>query len=215
MTGSASGHYAKGYRPVVPVTSRAVSEPVWRALRVAEAPLTVIELHRITAAAPNAIQLRLKRWERAGLVSATSFRPRTYTMVDTAPRPPRMTKSGLLERKTTGRQRMWNAIRVQKRFDMPWLMYTADVSRRAAETYLNHLIRAGYLRTIERGCSRRGTWSSYLLVRNTGRLAPAITHSRVPTDRNSVVLIDRNDNSRHDISPSVVSLRTRRTGDRA
>lgn len=45
-----------------------VAKPVWAALRRAEGPMSVSDLHRATNAPPNAIQLRVRRWVRSGLV---------------------------------------------------------------------------------------------------------------------------------------------------
>ena len=203
---SSSRRRPGGYQLVVPVVSRAVTQPLWRALRAAAEAQSVRQLHVLTGAHPNAIQLRLKRWERAGLVSVTSQRPRKYLMSATDSQPPRMAADGALTRRPSGRQRMWTSMRVLKRFDLPTLMMTAEVSRRSAETYINNLSRAGYLRTLARGNSACGTWSNYQLVRRSGPRAPAVNHSRAGTPHR-VLLVDRNDGTEHDISPGKVSLR--------
>jgi hypothetical protein len=59
-------------------TTSEVSAPLWRALRAADAPATVNELHRASRAHPNAIQLRLKRWERVGFVDVLPPEPARY-----------------------------------------------------------------------------------------------------------------------------------------
>lgn len=196
-----------GCRLLVPVIPRSVTAPLWKALRSAEQPLSVSELHCVTQAHPNAIQLRLKRWERAGLVSVVSTSPRKFVMKATESQPPTMKANGTLVRRPNGRQRMWTAMRVLKRFDLPTLMMTAEVARRGAETYINQLARAGYLRMLARGNSMQGTWSIYLLARRSGPRAPAVHHAPPADGRPSTItLIDRNDGSRHDISPGTVSL---------
>lgn len=57
-----------------------VSTPLWRALRTAAAPATIGELHKTSRAHPNAIQLRLKRWSRAGLVDVLPPEPPRYSI---------------------------------------------------------------------------------------------------------------------------------------
>ncbi|HYD12716.1 MAG TPA: hypothetical protein VEC11_07700 [Allosphingosinicella sp.] len=69
------------YEVKVP-TSSSVAVPLWRALRGSEAPRTVNELHRASRAHPNAIQQRLKRWSRVGLVVVTPAEAARYEISD-------------------------------------------------------------------------------------------------------------------------------------
>lgn len=61
-------------------TGRDVSQPLWRELRRRGGPLTLDELHRASRAHPNAIQLRLKRWSRCGLVVELPPEPVLYAL---------------------------------------------------------------------------------------------------------------------------------------
>jgi len=185
-----------------------VETPLWRALLAAEQPRTIRELHQDCGAAPNAIQHRLSRWRKAGLVMRIDGQPIRFAVapkIANDPEPPLVPPHVDVEGRITMRQptasdRLWIAMRVMKRFDLPQLMLTAGCHRRSAETMINWLMRAGYLRREARGSHMRGTWSVYVLVRNTGRRTPIITR-RVIDNRAVRVVIDRNTQAMHVITP--------------
>jgi len=191
-------------------TDRAVEGPLWRALAAAPSPASVADLHVQCHGHPNAIQHRLARWVRAGLVARFDGRPKLYAMIDTiepTPEPPSVRIDGRLQpRPRTARERLWSAIRVLKRFDLPQLLMSAGASRRSTEDYLNCLQRAGYVRCERRGNSMSGEWSRYSLARNTGPKSPRVTH-RATGDGRVRELVDPNTGERCDISPGRVSLR--------
>lgn len=167
------------YTPLVRVRRRAVAGPLWSALRAAAEPLSISELHIASRAHPNAIQLRLKRWQRAGLVEVVPSNPRRFTMLAGAPKlPPTVNRAGVAGPPSTMQDRLWRAMRVMRRFTLPELIMAARSTRRSAETFVNALLRAGYLRNIARGNARTGTWSVYVLARGGGVLTPSIRHRR-------------------------------------
>lgn len=195
-----------GYLIRTPTCRRDVERPLWDALRMARSPASVADLHVATSAHPNSIQLRLKRWERAGLVQVTSSQPRRFIMIDKSPTPPKVSNAGKVARTTTMRQRLWIAMRVLKRFDLPTIMMTAGASRRSAEDYINVLCRAGYVHRTYRGNAMTGEWSVYLLVKRSGPRAPAVSHRKGDGGELIRELVDHNDGSRHDVSPGSINL---------
>lgn len=192
-----------GYAVLVAPT-HAVETPLWRTLGAAACPASIAELHLATRAHPNAIQHRLDRWVRAGLVTRLEGTPKRYAMNDDTPRtpqPPRVAIDGrATARQSSQRERLWRAMRVLPGFDVPGLMLVANASRRSVETLINALHRAGYLRQLSRGNSVKATWSTYRLVRNTGPAAPSVNMARG-------VLTDGNTGNVTDISSAAVSLR--------
>lgn len=183
----------------------AVEGPLWRTLAATPTPASIAELHLACRAKPNAIQHRLSRWVLAGLVTRIEGRPKRFVMSDSTERtaePPIVAIDGRAKpRVRTARDRMWSAIRVLKRFDLPTLMISSGASRRSAEDFVNCLQRAGYLSRLHRGNARRGDWSRYSLVNNPGPRTPRIT-----TQAGQRLLIDGNTGQRHDISPGTVNL---------
>lgn len=179
-----------------------VALPLWRALRAAPEPLTVRELHLASRAHPNAIQLRLKRWERAGLIHAIASRPRRFVMPEGAPKtPPTVNRRGEPGPASTQQQRMWRAMHVLRRFTLPEVQMAASVTRRSGETFINALLRAGYIINEVRGNSRTGVWSVYRLQRRTGPKTPTIRHRKcADTGRTLKSLFDPNTGKSIDIS---------------
>lgn len=246
----------------------AVETPVWRELRAAAEPLTVDDLRQATGADPNAIQHRLKRWERAGLVMIlppeparyafspksaalktaptigslsddawgalrrlggeatfdrilalsgaedrplycrlrrwqrrghlviTEGRPRRFKLSPAAPdvaEPPRVSiDAQVAPRLRTAKDRMWAAMRVLKRFDLPLLMITAEVTNRSATDYVAALACAGYLRVnrhIRGGADPERVHATYQLLNNSGPKTPATYRDRATGERR---LNDRN-----------------------
>lgn len=183
-------------------TGRDVTLPLWRALRAAPEPLTIRELHLASRAHPNAIQLRLKRWERAGLVTILATNPRRFKMPEGAPEtPPTVNRRGEQGPASTQHQRMWRAMHVMRRFTLPELQMAATVTRRSGETFINALQRAGYVATEVRGNSRTGVWSVYRLLRRPGPKTPVIKHRKcADTGRTLKALFDPNNGKSIDIS---------------
>lgn len=195
-----------GYILRVPVTTSRVSGALLDALSVADGPQSIIDLHRATAAHPNAIQLRLKRWEREGIVCATPTVPRLFTMTDNVAAVP----SGVPSRAPTMRQRLWTAMRVLKRFDLPTIIIAAESTRRSAEDFINVLLRTGYIARQTRGNPMTGEWSVYALKRRSGPTAPIVTQPMLGCGRRGRVLFDPNDGTRHDIRPDLTAAASAR-----
>ena len=177
----------------------AIADTLWRELRRRREPATIRELQLALRADRRTIRSQVCRWESAGLVHRTPER-KPVAMVMSAhaaklPKPPRAVK-GSKSKSPCQRQRVWTSMRVLKRFDVPTLMIAAQANERGTETFLNALMRAGYVNRVQRGHHKLGTISVYQLVKATGPKAPTIYRGGQGAE-----LVDRNDGSRHDISP--------------
>lgn len=183
---------------------RPVSQPLWRALCDADRPMSVGDLHLITAAKPKSIHYRLRSWERAGVVVATQSQPRRFIMAENTKKlraPPTCKKGVLVRRNRSARERIWSAMRVLVRFDLPNLQIAAGVTRASAQSYVNCLVHAGYIRRTHAGNARLGEHASYQLIRRSGLLAPKINHSVDTSGARRRVVIDPNDGSVRPGSP--------------
>ncbi|MGF1727180.1 hypothetical protein [Photobacterium nomapromontoriensis] len=70
------------------------------------------------------------------------------------------------------RQKMWLTLRVLRKFRLSDLMMATEVGRSTASKFVNRLIQAGYVRKISPSKPRLGDGAVFLLVRDTGPLAP-------------------------------------------
>ncbi|MBZ6377366.1 hypothetical protein B5C34_05290 [Pacificimonas flava] len=193
-----------GYRIRRPVTRSGqgnIQRPLLDELRRADQPLSVADLHVRLGAPPKGISLRLYLLERAGAVEAVSARPKRYILKPGSPKDLRGTAQGhrALRAGSTQRDRIWRAIRVQRTFSLPDIVMAATVSRRSFETFVNDLLRAGYVRIIRRGVSSAATWTVYRLVVRSGPKTP-VTHK--VQGSNAKFLDDPNTGQRIDISPN-------------
>lgn len=197
------------YIPVIEPKSR-VARPLWAAMRAARQPLTIRELHLASGAHPNAIQLRLRRWERAGYVLRQAGMPNRFSLGKAAPvTPPTVNDKGEKGVMANCRDRLWRAMRILKKFDVPTLQLAADASSSNTQSYLNWLRRAGYVRILRFGARGQGEHSTYQLVRSTGRLTPTIRATTVD-GRLTRRLYDPNTDTEIDVSPGAASLRPAR-----
>lgn len=189
--------------------TQAIRKPLWAALQNREAPACTAELARAIGATSRPVQLRLRSWAKAGLLTVTlnpavhpNYR-KEYAMTEASratAAPPAVDHRGQPRLERAGRDRMWRAIRTLKRFDLPTLLMTAEVTRRSAEDFINALLRAGLLIREQRGSNHRFTWSIYALARPAGPLTPVVRHRATAEGRVREVF-DPNTDQLHDISP--------------
>lgn len=179
-----------------------VQAPLWRTLQQASQPMSVPELRDAIAASRSSIQLRLIWWERAGLVQREGEGHPRYLLTDKGRaaanddnrEPPKVRSDGsILPRQRSQRARLWSAMRVLKRFNLPELIIASGCTRRSAEEIINVLHRAGYLRQLSRGNPMQGSWSVYLLAANSGPKPPVISTyggKKTLTDPNNGKVVD-------------------------
>jgi hypothetical protein len=95
---------------------------------------------------------------------------------------PRVRNDGTHVSAGAGQQAMWDVLRTSRSPVTPegLIAYAPDhaIALSTAKSYLGRLTRAGYLR-------RKDGW--YQLVRNTGPLAPQITHTKTVRDPNTAM----------------------------
>lgn len=191
---------------------RPVRRPLWAALRERDAPATIAELSEQIGARANSVQLRLLSWQRAGLLTVTIHRRKTrksFLMTAQArklPAPPKIDIGGAPVADRDGRARMWRAMRILRRFDLPTLTMAATVTRRSAEDYVNCLMRAAFLRREARGKGAACTWSTYALAGDHGPRTPVVRHRKGADGLRVREVFDPNSGKIHDISPRRAAL---------
>ncbi|MFM4867260.1 hypothetical protein [Aeromonas caviae] len=153
------------------------------------------DLLELIAQAPikqaNAYQL-MRRWLAYGHLQCVcekmrgrrvSFRGSRYQVTDPARAPqfgsgnrfnsPR--KKRRIHRKTV-QQKMWNTMKISRFFTLSDLAITSGVDDSGASTYTTFLIRAGYVRLVNKieRFKVKGDQNRYQLIRDTGRFAPMV-----------------------------------------
>lgn len=84
-----------------------------------------------------------------------------------------------------GRSRMWQSMRVMRRFTVADLQTTAEVSRASATHYVRALRDAGYAQAvIDARVGSANQFVTYRLVKNTGPHAPRVARDRTVFDPN-------------------------------
>ena len=78
-------------------------------------------------------------------------------------------------RQPRARDRAWQSMRIMRRFTLPDLMATAEISHDNAKKYVRGLVLSGYVRVVvERASGRKGGHAVYQLLRDTGPRAPRL-----------------------------------------
>ncbi|MFQ2387317.1 hypothetical protein ACK32P_04435 [Aeromonas dhakensis] len=112
-----------------------------------------------------------------------SFRGSRYQVVATAGDPEfgsgnRKTKQRQKRRihRKTVQQKMWNTMKISRFFTLSDLAITSGVDDAGASTYTTILIRAGYVRLVDKieRFKVKGDQNRYQLIRDTGRFAPMV-----------------------------------------
>lgn len=178
-------------------------QKVWGVLLTTPEPISFPELYRKVHGTRKAARTSLDRLVHAGLVERSGeigiFKFRLTEQTDRTPMPPVLTAAGEVRRREPPiYQRIWSAIRVLKTFDLPLLQITTSAKKSTVQGYMGALQRAGYVRMSEMGNSKRGEFSTFKLVRNTGPKAP-FERRRVVDGATTNLLIDPNSGAEHNI----------------
>ena len=81
-------------------------------------------------------------------------------------------------KRKTVQQKLWNTMKISRRFTLTDLMITANTNRNTAWHYTNQVVLTGYVRLVVRVNSRQsvqdkfGLTNIYQLIRDTGRFSP-------------------------------------------
>ncbi|MFL9603184.1 hypothetical protein [Aeromonas dhakensis] len=122
-----------------------------------------------------------KKRERIYQVADTSVSPRLGSGVrqaDSKGNERKRTYKKRRNRKKTVQQKIWNTMKISRRFTLADLMITANTNRNTAWHYTNELVRAGYVRLVVHVNPKMsvqdkyGLANIYQLIRDTGRFAP-------------------------------------------
>ncbi|ODS10957.1 hypothetical protein [Vibrio scophthalmi] len=79
--------------------------------------------------------------------------------------------------KKTGRQQLWNNMKIARKFTVESLLSSIDVKQTSAQQYTKSLLDTGYLKLNLTGKTQKGIkngYNVYTLIRDTGRLAPKL-----------------------------------------
>jgi hypothetical protein len=91
----------------------------------------------------------------------------------------------VFHRQQVDRDRAWQTMRILRRFRLPDVVATAEIGAANARKYITALESAGYLRTVvEKQNGRKGGHAVYMLVRDTGPLAPRMQSDGCTYDPN-------------------------------
>lgn len=186
----------------------------WRELRFACRPRSLGDLWRASGMDLRELRELVRSWLGRGLVTASLPNLRNIIMADTArdmrDPPPRAHRPRRFQ-PHTARQRIWVAMRVLKRFELPSLLMAAGSAPDTTSDYLNQLVRAGYVRsTTGSGDIHR----SFELVRDTGPRHPQMSRQSRP-GKSIVRLTDPNTGERILIELAPKRLRDRRSPETA
>jgi hypothetical protein len=124
---------------------------------------------------------------KAPQANSSRFKSTVYKLVKSAGEAPGTSPTGM------GNLAMWRCMKVLKSFDFKDLARAAShpqapVSETTARMYIRFLNQAGYL-TLLRAGSTSSKPARYMLAKNTGPHAPAITKVKCVLDRNTGELI--------------------------
>jgi hypothetical protein len=104
-------------------------------------------------------------------------------------------RTRVLHRRPRARDRVWTSMRVLRRFTIPDLSATAECHRDNVRKFLKTLTGAGYLRVVApRRSGVKGGYQVWMLIRNTGPVAPRLQSDGRLFDPNLHVVVE----ARHD-----------------
>lgn len=186
-------------------TQGPLSRDAWAALRRLGGSATFPEILAACGADDRPLYCRLRRWAKRRHLTVTPGSKRRFVLSADAPAsdaPPRVSADGPSAAPTTGKDRMWSAMRVLKTFDFPLLTIVAEVNVRQVNDYVSSLKRAGYVAKIDHPMAPSKTSPSglirshgtYRLLMNTGPKAP--TTASGTTSSPEPYLIDHNTGDR-------------------
>ncbi|SHO56074.1 hypothetical protein [Vibrio quintilis] len=84
--------------------------------------------------------------------------------------------------KKTNRQKLWNNMKISKKFTVSDLLSTLEIGENTARNYLTYLVKGGYVIEKSRAPNKKrlspssGKEIEWFLIKDTGRLAPIVRH---------------------------------------
>ncbi len=159
--------------------SRPQLKDAWQAMRI----LKKFSLHQVRDAIENTTLAQLKTFAKR-LVKANALTEHvdheevTYTLLNAKYQPFEQPVNDGATNQNTGRQRMWQSMRILNEFDAGQVASTADVSLASARSFISILKKAGYVFIVKAAprtgsaIERAGEATIYRLLKNTGPMRP-------------------------------------------
>ncbi|XGV94662.1 MAG: hypothetical protein ACAF41_18170 [Leptolyngbya sp. BL-A-14] len=85
----------------------------------------------------------------------------------------------------SSRYQIWSAIRILQTFRLPDLHINSEIAKSSIKKYVRYLLQTGYLEIIEPRLNGSKSYNLYLLIRNSGPLAPIVRRNHTVFDPNS------------------------------
>lgn len=158
---------------------------IWSELRFHARPVGFDALAKAANADAETVMTALNNWLAAGCLLGSfephSPQPMGFIMTDRAralAKPPitdldaAVNAGPIILPKRNGRQRIWSAMRVLGRFDLPALMMASGATKNAIADYLNWLGRAGYVVVLPKTGGRFGGHKCWKLLNYSGPRHP-------------------------------------------
>ncbi len=167
------------------------AETAWRWMCQQES-FDLLELVDASPLKQGNVYLVVRRWLESGHLRCVyqkpfgkrvSFRGSRYQVIDpfnepqfgSGDRQTKHRKKRRIRRKTV-QQKMWNTMKISRFFTLSDLAITSGVDDSGASTYTTFLVRAGYVRLMDKieRFKAKGDQNRYQLIRDTGRFAPMV-----------------------------------------
>ena len=159
------------------------SAQIWECLGKHQQPVSTMELAAETGLKKPYVSHILNKLFQQKYVSKHKVQKNTYWQQIEAANPSfnrAKRQVTTIRKKKTGRQKMWNSMKINGVFTMTDLMMCAEVKRANAVEYLQKLVAAGYVKALTRGKKLKRTshqgrqQTRYRLLHDTGRFTPII-----------------------------------------
>ncbi|WP_304635509.1 hypothetical protein [Pseudoalteromonas sp.] len=149
--------------------------------------------------------------EEEAIAQYVDFEQVTYSVQNASYNPFEQSGINAVKAANSGRQRMWQSMRVLNEFDAGQVASTADVSLRSARSYISILKKAGFVFVVKHAprqgsaIERAGETTIYRLLKNTGPKRP-IPKTKGVFDANTNKLVKFRQIQRKKITMPAVTL---------
>lgn len=192
--------------------SRPQLQDAWQAMRI----LKTFSLQQVRDAIEHTTLDSLKAFAKR-LVAANAIAEHVdhedinYTVLNAQYKPFKQPKNSDAKQKNSGRQRMWQSMRILNEFDAGQVASTADISVASARSYISILKKAGYIFVVKSAprtgsvIERAGESTIYRMLKNTGPKRPVPKATGV-FDPNTNELVEFNAVQRKTVKIAPVTL---------
>jgi len=192
--------------------SRPQLQDAWQAMRI----LKKFSLQQVRDAIEhstlNSLKTFAKRLVEVGVLAEhVDCEHVTYSVQNASYNPFEQPEVNTFKAESSGRQRMWQSMRVLNEFDAGQVASTADVSLSSARSYISILKKAGFVFVVKHAprqgsaIERAGETTIYRLLKNTGPKRP-IPKTKGVFDANTNKLVKFKQIQRKKITMPAVTL---------